>query len=258
MSPLSSEMWIPLMERLQRPVIAPDRLGFGFSDPPPRDLTMEEYAAATLDAVDEIHPGTFDIIGEHTGSVEAVALAHLIPERVRRIGLIALPVYTEEERAERMGTRGAPPTEPDLEGSQFAALWRRRLAYRSPPYDFAYLHDLTVQELVSAGPYLAYRAVFSYPMAERLADLPVPAVVFAPHDDLADQTARAAGLLGEGSEYVDLPDLALDLFHAMAPRRRHRTRRTGDRTRPADRPGDGRGIARQGGLDGHTDSGGRV
>jgi pimeloyl-ACP methyl ester carboxylesterase len=180
---------------------------------------MEEYALATLDALDAIHPGRrVDVIGEHTGSVEAVALAHLVPERLRKIGLIALPVYTEEERAERMGTRGARPVEPDIEGSHYLALWRRRLAYRDPPYDLAYLHALTVQELVSAGPHLAYRAVFSYPMAERLAGLPVPAVVFAPHDDLAEQTARAAGTLPDGSEYVDLPDLALDLFHEAPDR----------------------------------------
>jgi pimeloyl-ACP methyl ester carboxylesterase len=219
MSPLSSEMWLPLMERVGRPVVAPDRLGFGFSDPPPRDLTMDEYASATLDALDAIYPGVaVDVVGEHTGSVEAVALAHLVPDRVRKVALIALPVYSEEERAERMGTRGAPPVEPDADGSQFKVLWERRLAYRKPPYDFAHLHDLTVQELVSAGPYLAYRAVFSYPMAERLAGLPVPAVVFAPHDDLSGQTARAARLLREGSEYVDLPDLALDLFHEAPDR----------------------------------------
>ena len=84
MSPLSSEMWIPLMERLQRPVIAPDRLGFGFSDPPPRDLTMEEYAAATLDAVDEIHPGTFDIIGEHN-PIHPINIIRIIGLRQRQL-----------------------------------------------------------------------------------------------------------------------------------------------------------------------------
>lgn len=219
MSPLSSTMWIPLMERLDRPVFAPDRLGFGFSDPPPRELTMDEYAGATLEAFDAHHGAIdFDVLGEHTGSVEAVAIAHLVPERVGRLGLIALPVYTDEERAARMETRGAPPVKPDLEGSQFAALWRRRLAYRDPPYDLEHLHDLTVQELTSAGPYRAYRAVFSYPMAERLAALPVPAVVFAPHDDLAEQTARARPLLRESSHYVDLPDLSLDLFHEAPDR----------------------------------------
>jgi len=219
MSPLSSEMWIPLMERLERPIVAPDRLGFGFSDPPPRDLTMDEYATATLEAFDSIHPGgRFDVLGEHTGSVEAIAVAHLVPDRVRKVGLIAVPNYTEEERKVRLATRGTPPVAPDLEGSHFETLWQRRLDYRTPPYDFEHLHRLTVQELTSAGPYRAYRAVFSYPTAERLADLPVPAVVFAPRDDLSEQTARSRSLLGPGSTYVDLPDLALDLFHEAPDR----------------------------------------
>lgn len=219
MSPLSSTMWLPLMERLDRPVVAPDRLGFGFSDPPCRDLSMDEYAKATLEVLDAIEPhGRVDVLGEHTGSVEAVALAHLAPQRVRKIGLIALPVYTNEERSERMATRGAEPPRPDAEGTQFRERWERRLAYREPPYDFEYLHDLTVQELVSAGPHLAYRAVFAYPMADRLAGLPVPAVVFAPHDDLYDQTSRARALLPDGCTYVDLDDLALDLFHEAPDR----------------------------------------
>lgn len=238
MSPLSSAMWLPLMERLDRPVIAPDRLGFGFSDAPTATLSMDEYAAATLDALDAIHPrGRVDVVGEHTGSVEAVALAHRATSRVLKIALIAVPLYTDEERVERMATRGAAPVPPDEEGTQFIARWKRRLRYREPPYDYEYLHDLTVQELVSAGPHLAYRAVFSYPMAERLPTVPVPGVVFAPHDDLHAQTARARRLLPENWAYVDLEDLGLDLFHEAPDRMAALIREhlgTGDAPDPPD------------------------
>lgn len=218
MSPLSSRMWLPLMERLDRVVIAPDRLGFGFSDPPPRQLEMTEYAAASLDAVDALGVGEFDLIGEHTGSVEGVALAHLAPERVGRIGLVAIPSYTDDEIAERLSKRGTPGPAPAEDGSHLVELWRRRLAYRQPPYDLELMHRLTVEELVSAGPHLAYRAVFTYPMAERLAALAKPVVVFAPHDDLAEQTRRARAHLPAGSTYIDLPDLSLDIFEVAADR----------------------------------------
>lgn len=206
------------MKRLDRPVIAPDRLGFGCSDPAPRQLDMTEYAAASLDALDALEVGEFDVIGEHTGSVEAVALAHLAMDRVGRVGLVAIPSYSDDEVTDRLSKRGSPGPSPTEDGSHLTDLWRRRLAYRQPPYDLELMHQLTVDELVSAGPHLAYRAVFAYPMAERLAALPRPVVVFAPHDDLAIQTSRARDHLPAGSTYLDLPDLSLDIFEVAADR----------------------------------------
>jgi pimeloyl-ACP methyl ester carboxylesterase len=218
MSPLSGSMWLPLMERLDRPVVAPDRLGFGCSDPPPGFLSMEEYAAATIDALDALDVVEFDLLGEHTGSVEAVAVAHAVGDRVGRIGLIAVPAYSESEREERLARRGSPAQPPVEDGSHLTELWNNRLSFRTPPYDLAVLHRNTVAELSSAGPHLAYRAVFAYPMAPRLSDLDKPVVVFAPHDDLITQTERARAALPAGSVYVDLPDLGLDLFD-VAPDR---------------------------------------
>lgn len=217
MTPLSSSMWIPLMNRLERPVVAPDRIGFGCSDAPPRQLDIDEYARATLDVIDTLAVEEFDVLGEHTGSVEAVALAHLAPNRVGKIGLVSIPAYTEEERRERLQRRAAALA-PVEDGSHLLALWERRLAYRQPPYDLEYLHQLTVEELTSAGAHHAYRAVFAYPMMERLAALGRPVVVFAPRDDLSEQTERARVHLPPGSTYVDLPELSLDIFELVPDR----------------------------------------
>lgn len=218
MSPLSSRMWEPLMARLARPVVAPDRLGFGCSDPPPRALTMVEYARATIEALDGLGVGRFDLLGEHTGSVEAVALADLIPGRVRRIGLVAVPAYTDAELEERRVHRAVPPPEPRDDGSHLVEIWQKRLAFRKPPYDLDQMHRITIDELRSAGSHLAYRAVFDYPMLERLSALDRPLVVFAPHDDLADQTERARDRLPQGSVFIDLPELSMDIFEVAADR----------------------------------------
>jgi len=218
MSPLSGAMWVRLMDRLSRPVIAPDRIGFGFSDAPVIELTMDDYAAATLDALDALHFPEFDVLGEHTGSVEAVAITHIATDRVGCVGLVGVPAYSEAERRERLAFRGAPPKPPVEDGSHLLGLWRKRLAYRTPPYDLDVLHRNTVAELISAGPERAYRAVFAYPMMDRLSTLERPAVVFAPHDDLIAQTERARSELPPRSTYVDLPDLSLDVFDVAADR----------------------------------------
>ena len=216
MSPLSSTMWQPLMHRIARPVVAPDRLGFGFSDVPTSELTMDEYAAATLDALDNLGVDRFDVLGEHTGSVEAVAMAHLAPERVGSIGLIAVPAYSDGERRERLQRRGSPPAPPAADGSHFVELWNKRLAYRTPPYDLDVLHRNTVDELQSGGPHRAYRAVFQYPMLKRVSELNCKVVVFAPHDDLITQTERCKPLLPDGAIYIDLPDFDLDIWEKHA------------------------------------------
>jgi len=42
--------------------------------------------------------------------------------------------------------------------------------------------------------------------------------VFAPHDELIEQTERVKPLLKSGDVYVDLPDLGADLFHSATDR----------------------------------------
>lgn len=52
MSPRSRQMYVALQARLRRPSVARDRLGYGFSDPPARPLSMTEYAESAVEAVD--------------------------------------------------------------------------------------------------------------------------------------------------------------------------------------------------------------
>jgi pimeloyl-ACP methyl ester carboxylesterase len=215
MTPLSSAMYDPLLPLLggDRLVVAPDRPGFGFSDLPDHPLTMSEYAESTLEVLDALGVGTCDVLGTHTGSVEAVELAWSHPERVRRVVLVAVPAYTQrelDERTYRLG--GVPP--PAEDGSHLDWHWKRRFLYRRPPYDLPLFQWRLLQELLP-GPnvWWPYRAVFDYPTAERLARLQQPVLVLAPHDDLWEQTWRvsSSGGLPPQGQFVDLPHLGLDI-----------------------------------------------
>lgn len=175
---------------------------------------MEELAAVSLEVLDRLGwDGPVDVLGTHTGSTEAVALARLAPDRVNAVGLVSVPFYTEAERRERMAGRGAPRPAPAEDGSHLAYRWNARIHYRTPPYDLDYLQALTAAELQSPAPHLAYRAVFTYAMADELPRLECKVVVFAPRDDLTTQTERARPYLPAASVYVDLPELGLDVFH---------------------------------------------
>ncbi len=52
--------------------------------------------------------------------------------------------------------------------------------------------------------YWGHRAAFSHPLSERLVALGQPILVLRPHDDLVEQTARAADLLQNGRVH-DMP-----------------------------------------------------
>ena len=213
MSPKSSRMYEPVMALLRVSVAAPDRAGFGSSDQPSSQPSMSDYAQATLAAADMLGWDRFDVIGTHTGSVEAVELAHLAPARVRKVGLVSLPVYTAAEVADRMAGVAAPRPQPDSAGQHLVEMWQRRVAIRGPEVDPAFLHGLFVDEILSMSTaHWAYRAVVEYPMTSRLSTLPVPAVVIAPGDDLVAQTARGLGHIPADTAVVDLPDLDFDLW----------------------------------------------
>jgi pimeloyl-ACP methyl ester carboxylesterase len=211
-TPLSSAMYLPLLERFGqgRLVVAPDRLGAGYSDMPSEPLSTADYAMAALDVVDTLDIEQFYVLGTHTGAVEAIELAWSNTDRVEKVVLVSIPAYTPEERMQReLDTADAPrPTE---DGSHLAWHWQRRfLDQPAPPYDLARFHWRLLQELL-AGPrfWLPDQAAYAYPTAERLAELVQPVMVLAPHDELWPQTERVwrGGGLPVGARYVDLPHL---------------------------------------------------
>jgi pimeloyl-ACP methyl ester carboxylesterase len=218
-SPRSGEMWQALQERLTRPTFAPDRLGYGFSDAPPWALSLEQYAQCTVDALEAAGiGGQFDVLGVHVGSAEAVEIAHQAPVQVRRLIAVGMPLFSVEEQQRQMEKYSEQPLKPAAEGGHVLGAWRGSFAFRQPPYDLADAHRRFVEHLLAANPGAALRAASGYPMEKKLKSLRSPLTVFAPHDDLLEQTLRVRPMLKADSAYVDLPDLGADLFHTATER----------------------------------------
>jgi pimeloyl-ACP methyl ester carboxylesterase len=218
-SPRSGEMWEPLQERLTRPTFAPDRLGYGFSDAPPWALSLEQYAQCTVDALKAAGiEGAFDVVGVHVGSVEAIEIAHQAPAQVRRLIAVGMPLFTVEEQQRQLEKYSEQPLKPVTEGGHVLGAWRGCFAFRQPPYDLAHAHRRFVEHLLAANPGAAFRASSGYPMEKKLKSLRSPLTVFAPHDDILEQTQRVRPMLKTDSAYLDLPDLGVDLFHSTTDR----------------------------------------
>lgn len=213
MSPRSSRMWAALQGELRRETIAVDRLGYGFSDAPPRPLQVAEYAQATLDALEALGvPTPFDIFGMHTGSLEAIELVHLAAERVRHVGIVAIPIFSAAERQRGLQTFAQLKHQPVEDGTHLLQAWRDRFQYRQAPWNLADVQRRFVDYLLAPYPGESYLGVFGYDAAPRLQAVRHPLLALAPRDDLYELTLRAKPLLPPQAEYVDLPECDLDLM----------------------------------------------
>lgn len=219
MSPRSGAMWEELQERLERPTHAPDRLGYGFSEAPPWALSLEQYAQSTIDGLKAAGmAGPVDLLGVHTGSIEAIEIAHQLGPQVRRLIVVGMPLFTAEEQQRQTEKYSEQPLRPATEGGHVLAAWRGCFAFRQPPYDLADVHRRFVEHVLAANPGAAFRAAWGYAIDKKLKTLRAPLTVFAPHDDIIEQTQRVKPMLKPDATYVDLPDLGLDLFHSAAER----------------------------------------
>ena len=219
MSPRSGAMWEAFQEKLERPTHAPDRLGYGFSDAPPWAMSLEQYAQATVDGLKAAGmQGPIDLLGIHGGSIEAIEIAHQLGSQVRRVIAVGMPLFTAEEQQLQMEKYSEQPLRPATEGGHVLGAWRGGLALRHPPYDLGDAHHRFIEHVLAANPGAAFRAACGYPIDKKLKGLKSPLTVFAPHDDIIEQTLRVKPLLKASATYVDLPDLGLDLFHAATDR----------------------------------------
>jgi pimeloyl-ACP methyl ester carboxylesterase len=218
-SPRSGGMWEELQGRLMRPSYAPDRLGYGFSDAPPWALSLEQYAQCTVDALKAAGlKGPVDIMGMHTGSMEAVEVAHQMRGEVRRLAVVGMPLFTPEEQQRQMEKYSEQPLKPVFEGGHILGAWRGGFAFRHPPYELEDVQRRFVEHLLAANPGAAFRAASVYPIEKKLKALKMPLIVFAPHDDILAQTMRVKPILRADDLYVDLEAVGQDPFHATVDR----------------------------------------
>jgi pimeloyl-ACP methyl ester carboxylesterase len=102
--------------------IAIDTPGFGMSDGPDTPPTVTDYAdslAAVIEALDLDRPM---VLGHHTGASIATSFAAAYPGVVDKLFLHGVPIYTEEERAQRLSKPHYDQT-PREDGSHITDRW---------------------------------------------------------------------------------------------------------------------------------------
>lgn len=208
-TPKSGGDYAPLMAALgpQRVVVAPDTPGYGASDPPAAPLTIEGYAAAIEHFVDRMQDlgllpsGPFDVMGYHTGSAIATALALAQPKRIRKLVLVSLPAFSTAERQQRLATLDQFPT-PKADGSHLFALWQVAQELNDARLSTESRH-LAIAECFRPGSRLTwgFQAVYRYDLETALRTLAQPTLVLNPQDELCALTRAKAPLLPAGTLY---------------------------------------------------------
>ena len=204
-----------------RSVIALDTPGFGSSDALDSDaVSIEAFAATVEGALGELAPDGADVYGQGTGSLIAVELALRAPERVHQLILEMLPLLPPEVAAE-LGERYTVPLEPRWDGTHLLTAWNyvrdgafwwpwyertRERALQSEPPSPEALHAQVMELLQGAGSYeAAFAAAFSYPLADRLPKLAVPALICARDDHFLHEYVDEATALAPNATAQTLP-----------------------------------------------------
>lgn len=217
--PGSSAGLEPLIAALadERRTLAPDTMGCGDSDAPGHDdPDIAHYAADLQLLLGELDVGTVDIYGHHRGAQIACEFAIAHPQRVRRLVLDGVGLFSKQLRTELLD-RYAPPLLPDEDGHHLSRVWNfaSQLTRRFPHYSCDPAHrivpeivlppaattDIAAEILKNWSTFhLGYRAAFRHDMAARLPFVEAATLILKTvGDPLTRYAEDAAAVLPNGS-----------------------------------------------------------
>ncbi|MCT8974314.1 alpha/beta fold hydrolase [Microbaculum marinisediminis] len=209
----SSAQFAPVVTGLAtgRQVFAVDYFGNGLSDKPAGPVSIETLAEDMIALLDAMDLSQVDVWGSHTGSLVALELAVIAPDRVRRLVLEG-PVFISQDFQDDLLANYFPEIRPDKWGLHLPLVWnwRRDLFMYWPWYRVDRgaartlgvptaneLHKYAIGILESGETYDgAYRSAFSYDTRARIPLLERPALVCAGPDDMLKDGLPEAKALG--------------------------------------------------------------
>lgn len=169
---------MPLLARNKR-VIAMDNLGFGDSDKPSRQLSVEEYGLTVVQLMDELRIARASIVGYHTGAFIGIEVASSHPERVDKLVLFE-PVYIDDavrDNIRKFIRTDFKPFEMKLDGSHLTERWQQ-IQKRNPGMSLDQVNRDMLDNMKSGKASGAGRAlVLNYPMEKRLPLIQAPTFI---------------------------------------------------------------------------------
>lgn len=224
-SPLSSLEYGPLIAEMGRDrlVVALDTPGQGGSDAPPHQASIEELAAALVEALKGLGFGpqrSFDLLGNHTGTSLAMEAALLEPKMVRQIVMTGMYMAPESQI---QGDIDALPF-PKNSAEAFAELCKQTSAYTSRVKLDAKMDAIWGELTIDSWRPLTRRedvhvAAFNYHRVkkERIVSVPQKVWMIGLDDPLLKESTQQSLKMFKNVEYIDMTQYKLDVFRRNAP-----------------------------------------
>lgn len=187
--------------------IGVDTPGFGASDAPGAPPTIEDYAEAIVGVLDALAIPIAHILGQHTGSMIAMAAAIAHPERFERLVLNSPTPFNAAQRAEWINTlvarQRAWTVKPD--GSHLQEMWDRRCRVSTGWTDALTMHRHVV-EMFIAGDTLWYghHASLVYDQLSQLQNITHPTLVLTNTGDALFDLCKSAVAVRPDFAYAEL------------------------------------------------------
>lgn len=218
-APYSGAWFATVMPMLNegRAVIAPDYPGYGGSAAPATEPTIQDYAGAMLDLLDDMAIARADVVGFHTGCLVGTEMSLANSERIRRLVLIDVPYFVAEERRE-LYTQAVTPRRFDADVAGLTDEWNKNVEQRLDAMPFDRAFELFVESLRARDrSHWAFHAAFTYASDERFHELTKRVRVIATRSGLLDATRAAAQALPNAT-LVERTDITRAVFEEGAER----------------------------------------
>lgn len=175
------ERVIPLLAERFR-VIAPDTLGYGYSDPAPREWGFIDFTDSIIDFMNALGLDRPDIAGHHTGAIFAAEIAAGHPERVNRLVLSGCALYEPATQkdfyARQRALTPSGPLPPVADGSHVIRMWKMQQR-ENPDSPLESVHRAMIANFLhyekEGGD--AFTALLGYDLAPRLPLIQAPTLV---------------------------------------------------------------------------------
>jgi pimeloyl-ACP methyl ester carboxylesterase len=196
----------PLVARGIR-FIAIDTPGFGFSDPSPAIPKLEDWAPAFAAVLDHLGLEQVDVLGHHTGALNATELTLQYPRRVRRLILNGPFPVTAAERATfiEAGERNHAAGAPVVDGSHVLRSFETRVRMWGPNPDPAIITRIIAEKYQGLGPYWwGHHVAYRYDHVAAMQRLQHPTLILTNTGDDIYELAQRARTLHPDFAYVEL------------------------------------------------------
>lgn len=184
-TPFSSEEFlrmIPILSKNYR-VVAMETLGYGYSDNPPREYEVEDFAQSVINFLNALGIKKTSIAGHHTGSSIAVEVAAAYPEYVDKLILSGCPLW-EMEKWEELFENITPLTQLSDDGSFLINWWNLFKGWSPQAKPEFLLKPLALALDGLTKPHDAHFAVSRHDVKQRLPLIKSPTLLISGSEDL--------------------------------------------------------------------------